>query len=420
MTDEKAGTPTPEAPAPAAEAAPTKPKSFSDVSDSESDSRPMPKAIDEAASVGAKEDEDDEDEGEEAGEDGEDADEELEADSDEEDAEEGESEDDEEELDEEAQEGADGETEVHKVKVNGKLKEYTLKQMKQLVSSGAHLVETRQAFQTEVSKVQAEIVQEQTKLKGIADNINPAWELLNKNDVEGSFLELAKVKGVSKLDARRQLRRQMLPVIANMLGLSQQEVTQRLTQNAERNRVLDTQEENEFLKSDRDTPPPKKEEGAEVAGAEAVKAFQIEHGVSKGEMTKAVDWLLQNKLGGDGSKLSLDEVSKTVLQGRVVDKALEAIQAIRPRLIKDQKFVNRVVKKLSFNPDWSVARAARWIKKTVRTETEGQKDSEAQKLAKDVGRKVLQGKPKTELTKPGTQQKKPMSFRDFDDENRLM
>jgi hypothetical protein len=54
---------------------------------------------------------------------------------------------------EKAEEGDEGDSEddkkLHKVKVNGKEREYTTKQMRQMVASGAHLVEKRQEFEAE-------------------------------------------------------------------------------------------------------------------------------------------------------------------------------------------------------------------------------------------------------------------------------
>lgn len=386
------------------------------VSDEEGPDDAMEDSDDETSVKGGSETEETDensDEGDEANDDSEDEESEGEEDDSDEDDSDEEDDGDEEEGDS-SEEGSEEDEKLHSVKVNGKVKKYSLKQMKQLVSSGAHLVESRAAFQSEMAQAKKGLTEETQKLKAASDKITPAWQALGKGDIEGSLLELANVKGVSKLEARRKLREQMLPVIAERLGLSSQEVNDRLRQNASRNHSLDIQEENEFLK----TATPKKvaqESEGQEDGNKAIREFQIQHGVSDGEVGSAVDWLLQNKLNGDKSKLTFEDVQAVVFHGRVVDKALEAIQATKPRLIKDQKFVNRVVKKLNHNPDWSIARASQWIRAKVKKEMLEQKDSEATKLAKDVGRKVLSGKPKSSLSNPGTQQKKPMSFRDMDD-----
>lgn len=341
-----------------------------------------------------------------------------------------------EDADEEKEEDEDGEEEeapeedgeekeeLHEVKVNGKLKKYTLDQMKNLVSSGVHLLETYQQFEGEKQKFTQEITKKKEFLDFANEKITPAWTALEKGDVEGALLHLASVKGSSKLEVRRKLREAMIPIVGARLGLTAQEVQTRLVQNQGRNQVWDTAEENEFLKAEQvaaKTTAQKQKDPDPSAQAEAqLKQLQTKHGVGDWEVSHAVDWLLEH--GVAEQDLSLDSMFNVVQQRRMVDKAFDAIKAVKPSLEKDEKFVDRVVQKIKKNPNWTIPDAAQWVRKTIRKEasTKAQNNQgDALRLAKDIGEKVLRGNAKSRLESPSTQPRKIMSFRDYESDDSL-
>jgi len=353
----------------------------------------------------------------------EDGEEQAEETSDEDDADSDEDEDsEEEELDQETdqeEKKAEGEEQIHEVKVNGKVKKLTLEQMKNLVSSGMHTLETYQQFEQEKAAADTELKKKREFLDFANEKITPAWTALEKGDIETALLHLASVKGTSKLEVRRKLREAMVPVIGARLGLSPQEIQQRLTANQPRNSVWDTQEENDFLKSERETAlkeQPKAQAPDPKQDAEAqLKAFQAKNGVSDWEVRHGVKWLLDH--GTKEADLSIDSVWNVVQQRRIIDRAFDAVRSVKPSLEKDEKFIDRVVSKLKNNPSWTIPDVARWVRKDLKKAASKKAqnlEGTALKLAKDIGGKVLNSGAKSRLENPSSQPRKLMSFRDYE------
>lgn len=328
---------------------------------------------------------------------------------------------------EKAEEGDEGDSEddkkLHKVKVNGKEREYTTKQMRQMVASGAHLVEKRQEFEAEKVRHYADFRENAAKLTEANELVTPIYNALKEGKIEEAIIETGKFKGLSKLDMRRKLVTSMIPVVAQRLGLSQQQVSDLLNARKSHNDYLDNQEELAFLKEEK-SKPQKNDEASEDAEAEkAVQKFQIQHGVSDHELRNTISWLKQNNYKGRENEITLEVVQGTIQSSRIVDKTFTAIEAVRPSLKSNSKFVDRVIAVAKQKPDWTVGKLARWVEKQARkgaatTQNEG---SEEKELQKAVSRKVLKQGSQSALTKSsqGSQKKKPVSFRDLDDESEM-
>ncbi len=307
------------------------------------------------------------------------------------------------------------------VKINGEIKKLSFQEMKNLVSSGWHTKERYQTFQSEKAQWDETLNKSRAELSLANTKITPVWEKIKKGDIEGSVLELAKAKGLNSLDVRRHLREQMLPVVAERLGLPPEQVKELLERNKARNQFLDVHEENEFYKQETLRHKEEQEKAAKPdpsrEAVEKFRALQVEHGVSNSDLQWAVGY--QRKVTPEGTEPDLrgDSLIKLVLQKRRCDTAIEAIISVRPKLVKDATFVDRVVKKCVDNPGWQTSQVARWVYKQARKMSDPSKKSES--LAKDISKKALQGKSKASFENPNASQKRPMKFSDLEEGDSL-
>lgn len=303
-----------------------------------------------------------------------------------------------------------------KVKIDGKYEERTLKDWMRLISSGAHNIKTFRTWEKQ-KESEFKAINEAKAQLGIANaKITPAWEKLKKNDVEGTIYELASSAGFNTLQVSRRLRDQMMPAIAQRLGLSEQEVRQRLSQMEPHNRALDIQEENEFLKTERQRlaeANKSKEPDALALEQRKIQDMMADHGISRNELKWAYEWLHEKAPNGMKPNISVEVLQNTILNRRFVDKAFDAIEARRPSLAKDDKFVDMTVRKLKKNPDWTTSRLAAWVEKKARNAADGQRKQQVDELTRDVSRKALMTKGKDGFANPDVGEKRAMRFNDL-------
>lgn len=302
-----------------------------------------------------------------------------------------EEEEDEEKADKEFQEMSkkDREKELHEVKVDGKVEKIPLKELKESYSSRAHNAR-------ETQKLRDVEIQLNNKIQKFDKVLGPAWEFLKKDDIEGAICHLAKLKGRSILEVKRRLREQLAPAVVDYYKLT-----------PDQRKIRDNEEELEWRRGE-DARRAKESEASNQKNEieEAIRKAQIEHGISDADMKFAVSWLLDNKLQGKVEELTLEAVMEVVHTDRAVKKAIEAVKVKKPSLVKNEGFLQRVIKLAKKNPGASVADLAKWVESKA-SEYSNQKD--ASELAKDISRKVLKSKPKSSLENP-KQQKRAQSF----------
>lgn len=306
---------------------------------------------------------------------------------------------------------------IVKVKVDGKVRELTLGQMKNLVASGLHTKERYEKFTQEQRDFEQTKAQQIAELSVINAKITPIHEALKANDAKTAMIELAKLNGKSRLEIERRLRQQLFPVFVDMLGLDPAAVREHISKRQSEIRQFEVEEENRFLKEEREysekqaekTRKPKELEETE----RQIVQLQAQHGVSQTELRDAFQFAAQNIYSGDQDKVTIDDLQRVVLGRRLVTRAVDAIALKRPRLASDQKFVDATVKKLQDNPTWSAERIGRWIEKRARKLSV---KSDATALTKDISRKVLKSGLKPRLENPSERKTKPMKFSDFDED----
>lgn len=322
-----------------------------------------------------------------------------------------------EETEQEIEKDKDQPEDLHEVTVNGEKRKYTLQQMKNLVSSAVHTLENRKAWDAKVAKETQALGQYQAEIAVANTKITPIWEKLKANDAKGCVIEIAKSLDKSTLEVQRLLLRQHIPLVAQRLGLSEQEVHRRLKEREPYNQSLDIMEENDYLKSLEVERTKAKEQvpqkAPEVVEAEKqIRKAQQDHQIADHELGNAYKFLTEKVFNGDESKISVDNLVNTVLNGRVCDRAIDAILIRRPKLVSDQGFVDKTVKVLKQHPDWTADRLGRWIEKQARKRTTSTTD-----LAKDISRKVMKSGLKSRFENPSEQTKKPMKFSDLDEKD---
>lgn len=312
------------------------------------------------------------------------------------------------------------------IKVGGQLQKFTWEQMKNLVSSGAH---HRKQYDTEMQKIETkrkELIPKEKEIATIQREIGPVYKLVKEKDIEGAIYGLAKHAKLSTLQVRRQLREQMLPAIAERLGIDKAEIAERLKANEGRNTHLDTLEENSFFKSEterlaKESAPKPPDEKTQIQ--EAVRNLQLEHGFSRQQISWAVNFIEKEaEKSGSEPSVSLDRMVDLIRGKRLAERSFDAVEAVRPELVEDNKFIDRVFRKAKKNPDWTTGRLARWVDKVARSDAAQRKDSEKKGLHADLGRKVEKSRLKSRLQNPSGAQNKAMKFSDFqsdDESNRL-
>lgn len=307
-----------------------------------------------------------------------------------------------------------------RVKINGKWEERSLKDWRNVIASGAHNLRTFKAWESQ-KEADLKVLTEHKAQLGVANaKITPAWEKLKKKDIEGTIYELASSAGFNRLEVSRRLREQMLPAIAQRLGFSEQEIRQRLTQMEPHNRALDIQEENEYLRaeSQRQAEASKPKEPDALALEERkIQEMMVDNGISKSELKWAYEWMHQKAPQGMKPNITVDTLKDTIVNRRFVEKAFDAIEARRPSLTKDEKFVDRTVRKLKKNPDWSIAKLASWVDKQSRLAADEKNKQQVNELTRDVSRKALRTKGKDGFANPDVSRRRAMRFNDLIDDD---
>ena len=315
-----------------------------------------------------------------------------------------------------------------RVKVNGVKKDYTIEQLINIASSGMHTIQKHQEFEAHKAEQTRKIQDQQKVIKDIDAKISPAWEKVKAKDFLGAVSELAIQNGANKLEVQRELMVSILPKICQRLGLTPQEAKQRIEANVHVNRVLDIQEENEWLKEQAELAKkqtaPKASDDVELAKAQVLE-IQQRHGLSNRELQDAYNWLCNpDNFEGGEKAVTAAKLEEVAVNRRICDKAVEAVLAVRPTYIKNDKFVDRVVAKLKENPEWGVSQLARWVDRKAQKLGERTKENEKASALKDISRKALKGSIQKDgkvqqsgFANPNTQAKKPLKFGDLTKED---
>lgn len=340
------------------------------------------------------------------------------------DEEEGESQDDEftEDSTEEGGEDSDDEEEVEpdnekvflEQKVNGKVKKFTEKEVRQIIASGAHTLERAQQVDAYKAQVEEQANEYLGEIQRINSELAPVWKAVEENNITEAITLLASRKGTDKLQARRALVAQVAPVIYKRLGLTPQEVNERLQQNHVTNRLLDLQEEKDWMaeraKMLEESSKPKALTPEEEVN-QTLAQVRMEHGIGKQELSRVLEFIEKNK--GTDAKVTPEYISRVTLMMRAVDKSVQAIRAVRPALVTDQKFIDKVRVKAQQNPDWTVDKLARWVDKKARERATTQKAKEMTALQKDISGKALKNG-KSGFENPSAGQNKAQRFDEID------
>jgi hypothetical protein len=328
----------------------------------------------------------------------------------EEDDEEDEDEEEEEPAEEEGSEDGKDAAGVHEVKVNGKVRKFSLEQLKQIASSGWHNKEQYDAFQTEKRGFEEVKASQMAELTALNARVTPIYEALKAKDSKTAIIEIAKTLGGNRLEVERRLRQQLFPQFVDFLGLDPEAVKALVAKRQPyiKNRFLREEQERERTQAEKNRKPKELEEAERT-----ILGLQAKHGISRQEMQDSFEYAAKALYNGDGDKVTVEDLERVTLTRRTVTRACDAIALRRPRLLKDQKFVDATVKKLHENPTWSTESLGRWIEKRYR-KLSGKRDETA--LARDVSRKVLKTGQESRYKSPSEQKKKPMKFSDLDDE----
>lgn len=307
------------------------------------------------------------------------------------------------------------------VKVNGENRKLSLEQAKNFIASGWHTRDKWQQLESEKKTWGEQSGRERAEIAFANSKITPIWENIKAKNIEGAILGLASASNLNSLDVRRQLREQLAPVVYQRLGLNQDQVSQLLKANEGRNAYLDGQEEVEFYRNESERLRTEREKAAQPdPNKEAVEKFrqlQTEHGISNGDLRWAVDFQQKNAQEGQQPDLRGETLVELVVRKRRCDMSIDAITAVRPRLVKDQKFVDRTVKKAIENPTWTTSDLSRWVYKQARAMNDPAKKATA--LAKDISKKALTHRDKRSFESPTASRKQPQKFSDLGEDDPL-
>lgn len=307
------------------------------------------------------------------------------------------------------------------IKVGGKDRKFNRQQIESIVASGAHTLEYRQAAQREIEGTKKQLKQIHEKFQEVNEKITPAWEALQNKKLQDAFLELASAAGENRLEIKRRLREEMIPVVADYLGINMDWVRQRLQEPSLRahHDWLNTKEENEFLKQERSrstkAEPAKKE--AESQGKAQMRAIQIQFGIPDSEVKRAVNACLEaGEITGQEPDFPVRAVVGKLQLISAVDKSVDAILATRPQLAENPKFVDSIIAEVRKNPAMKPFELARIIRKRAKKIA----SKEAETLTREVSRKALRGKDQSALAPNKAQPtRRIMKFSDILDEHGL-
>lgn len=312
----------------------------------------------------------------------------------------------------------------YKVKVDGKEKAYSLEQLLTNASSGFHtkarheqFEAQKQEFATQRQGFEQTLANQQARI-AVADAIvSPVMEALEKKDAMGALSALAPHLGSDSLQIERNLLRNALPQIAERLGLSAEEVKQRLQANAEKNRTLDLQQEAKFFREKSEKEQRLREQAAapnpEVEAQRAVKDFAVSQGVTLEQLNKAAD--LAAELVGDPEAVTFEHIATVIARRKVVDRALDTIEARRPALSTNVEFVDSVIAAVIANPSWSARQLGGFVEEEARKIVLAKKGSLERNISKKVQKSNL--RPRFENSSQG---RKPMKFSDLPESDGLI
>lgn len=344
--------------------------------------------------------------------------------SDEEDSEDGEGEEEGDSVFDKSNLSAEDLAKKYKVKVDGKERAFSLEQLLSNAASGFHTKERYEAFEKEkkdfgATKQETEqtIAKQQAKLAYFDSQVTPIIEALKKKDVFAAISALSPHANLDSLEVERSVLRNALPQIAKRLGLSGEEVKERLRLNAELNRTLDLEQEAKFYRSKAEKEAQAREESnkpnPEIEAQSKIREFAIQVGVTLPELNKAAE--MAAELKGDPNTVTFDDIEAVITKTRVVNRALDAIETRRPNLVQHSEFVDKVIKGLIDNPSWTARQLGGFIEEEARKIAEAKKGS----LERTISNKATKSgiKPRFENS---SQERKPLKFSDLQNEDGLM
>lgn len=329
--------------------------------------------------------------------------------------------DEDEEEDSEDAENEDAEEDTEEIfleqTVNGKLKKFTEKQVRNIIASGAHTLEKATEFENHRIQVTKELDDVVKSIEVERQKISPVLEQLQKKNIEGAIGLLANEVGLDKLQVKRALIQQVAPVIFKRLGLPPEWVQKRLQEMAPQNRLDDAEEESSWAiekakkLEEASKPKPPTEDEIALGGFTDVR---MQLGIGQKEFDRVLSFIERTE--GSDVKVTASYFGEVCQMMRAVDRSVQAIKAVRPQLVNDRKFVDFIRVKAQKHLDWGVDKLARFVEKEARQRAETQKKREMDSLTKDISRKALKNQPKSSFENPGAKQK-PMKFEDVDPDN---
>ena len=312
----------------------------------------------------------------------------------------------------------------YKVKVDGKERSFSLEQLLNNASSGFHTKEKYEAFEAQKSEFQTsrktfetQLAQAQAKIAVADSMVSPVLEALQKKDVMSAISALAPHVGTDSLQIERNLLRNALPQIAERLGLSADEVRQRLSANAEKNRTLDLQQEARFFKEKSEREERLRQEAVapnpEVQAQREIEKFAISQGVTLEQLNKAAE--VAGSLVGDPNQVTFEHIATVIQRRRIVDRAFDAIETRRPALAQNSEFVDKVINILVANPTWTARQLGGFVEEEARKIVESKKSSLERTVSKKAHKSNL--RPRFENS---SQERKPMKFSDLPESDGLI
>lgn len=301
------------------------------------------------------------------------------------------------------------------VKVDGQQRRFTWDEIKRVVSSGTHNSEWRRKEEQRLGGIQNKLVTDLSMVSVVNQRLQPAWQEVEKGNIEGAIISLAEVSGKNGLEVKKSLISQMMPVICARLGITKEWAEQRMKERSEHIRMMDIAEENEFLK--RTTTRLEENQRQPKAGKpsprELVLGAAHKYSVAPQDIDKTAKFLLQEEFKGREKELTLDIIGARAAETKIVERAIDALMSVSIQHAKGGKVRDRVLRRAMQEPSLTIPELAQIARKLIRKEKTKLREKEAETLTRDISGKALQGRDKAAFQTLPSGQKKPLSFKDL-------
>lgn len=301
------------------------------------------------------------------------------------------------------------------IKVDGQQRRFTWDEAKRVISSGTHNAEWRRKEEERLSGIQNKLVTDLSMVSVVNTRLQPAWQEVEKGNIEGAIISLAEVSGKNGLEVKKSLISQMMPVICARLGITRDWAEQRLRDRAEHIRMMDIAEENEFLKrtTSRMEEAQKQTKPGKPSPRELILGAAHKYSVAPQDIDRTAKRLLEEEYKGREKELTLDIIGARAAETKIVERAIDAIMSVSVQHAKGGKVRDRVLRRALQEPSLTIPELAQITRKLIRKDKKKLQAKEAETLTRDISGKALQGRDKSAFQTLPTGQKKPLSFRDL-------